>query len=199
MDTGLVFYTREYKKILLVLSDVFPVLRFILFFIKNFTKQIKMSLTKRKLAGLIFENKEKRPKSLFQSRIIHSNKNSNKQMGKQIIEMNQYKNENENNSNIQDNKNSNLEEINNFPNNDNCLINQMCMKQPNEPRLYKNNNSSKLILNNDKGIKILNENLSKKNLSENPPNTKDHSKTKKKLIKEKYQIIFFHIIIFSLI
>ena len=150
-----------------------------------------MSLTKRKLAGLIFENKEKRPKSLFQSRIIHSNKNSNKQMGKQIIEMNQYKNENENNSNIQDNKNSNLEEINNFPNNDNCLINQMCMKQPNEPRLYKNNNSSKLILNNDKGIKILNENLSKKNLSENPPNTKDHSKTKKKTNKRKVSNYIF--------
>jgi len=185
MDTGLVFYTREYKKILLILSDVFPVLRFILFFIKNFTKQIKMSSTKRKLAGLIFENKEKRPKSLFQSRIIYSNKNSNKQMGKQIIEMNQCKNENENNSNIQDNKNSNLEEINNCLNNNNCLINQMCMKQSNEQRLYKNNNSSKLILNHDKGIKILNEKISKKNLSENPPNAKDHSKTKNKTNKRK--------------
>ena len=198
MDTGIVFYTREYKKILLILSDVFPILRFILFFIKNFTKQIKMSLTKRKLAGLIFENKEKRPKSLFQSRII---KNSCKQMNKQIIEMNKCKNENENNSNIHDNKNNNLEEINNCSKNDNCLINEMCMnmKQPNEQKIYKNNNSSKLILNNDNGIRFLNNKMSKKNLSENPPNTKDQQKSKKKLIKEKSKNIFFLIIIFFLI
>ena len=59
------------------------------------------------------------------------------------------------------------------------------MKQSNEQRLYKNNNSSKLILNHDKGIKILNEKISKKNLSENPPNAKDHSKTKNKTNKRK--------------
>jgi len=190
MDTGIVFYTREYKKILLILSDVFPILRFILFFIKNFTKQIKMSLTKRKLAGLIFENKEKRPKSLFQSRII---KNSCKQMNKQIIEMNKCKNENENNSNIHDNKNNNLEEINNCSKNDNCLINEMCMnmKQPNEQKIYKNNNSSKLILNNDNGIRFLNNKMSKKNLSENPPNTKDQQKSKKKINKRKVEKYIF--------
>ena len=78
-----------------------------------------MSLTKRKLARLIFENKEKRPKSLFQSKIM---KESCKQMSKQIIEMNQCKNENENNLNIHDNKNNNLEEINKCSKNDICLI-----------------------------------------------------------------------------
>ena len=190
MDTGLVYYTREYKKILLILSDVFPVLRFILFFIKNFTKQIKMSLTKRKLAGLIFENKEKRPKSLFQSRIMCSNKRSSQQMSKNIIKMDQCKNEKEDNSNIQENKNNNLKDINNYSKNDNFLINQMCMKQPNEQKLYKNNNSSKLILNHDNGIKLLNENISKKNLSENPLNTKDQNKPKKKVKRKVAKYIF---------
>ena len=57
MDFGFVYYTREYKKLFLIIADVFPLLRFILFFIKNITQHIKMSLTKRKLIELIFEKK----------------------------------------------------------------------------------------------------------------------------------------------
>ena len=168
-----------------IMKNYYDFYKLDIFFIKNFTKQIKMSLTKRKLAGLIFENKEKRPKSLFQSRIMCSNKRSSQQMGKNIIKMDQCKNEKEDNSNIQENKNNNLKDINNCSKNDNFLINQMCMKQPNEQKLYKNNNSSKLILNHDNGIKLLNENISKKNLSENPLNTKDQNKPKKKVNKRK--------------
>ena len=57
MDFGPVYYTREYKKLFLILADVFPLFRLILFFIKNITQHIKMSLTKRKLVELIFEKK----------------------------------------------------------------------------------------------------------------------------------------------
>ena len=58
MDDGLVYHTITFKKIYLIISDVFPLLRFILYFIKKFTQHIKMSLTKRKMAGLILENRE---------------------------------------------------------------------------------------------------------------------------------------------
>ena len=62
MDNGLVYYTREYKKLFMIISNVFPLFRFVLYFIKKFTKHVKMSLTKRNLIGLIFENKIKSSK-----------------------------------------------------------------------------------------------------------------------------------------
>ena len=58
MDYGLIYYTRTYNKIFLIISNVFPLFRFVLYFIKKFTQHIKISLTKRELAGLIFENKK---------------------------------------------------------------------------------------------------------------------------------------------
>ena len=62
MDFGLVYYTREYEKLFMILSNVFPLFRFVLYFIKKFTKHVKMSLTKRNLIQLIFENKIKSSK-----------------------------------------------------------------------------------------------------------------------------------------
>ena len=58
MDYGLIYYTRTYKKIFLIISNVFPFFRLFLYFVKKFTQHIKISLTKRKLTGLIFENNE---------------------------------------------------------------------------------------------------------------------------------------------
>ena len=46
MDDGIVFYTRTYKKLFLIISNVFPVFRVILFFFKKLTQNIKKSLTK---------------------------------------------------------------------------------------------------------------------------------------------------------
>jgi hypothetical protein len=63
MDIGLVYYTGEYKKLFMIISNVFPLFRFVLYFIKSFTKHVKMSLTKRNLIELIFENKIKSSKS----------------------------------------------------------------------------------------------------------------------------------------
>ena len=62
MDDGLVYYKRSYKKIILIISNVFPIFRFVLYFIKKFTQHAKMSIIKRRLAGLIFENLEPKPK-----------------------------------------------------------------------------------------------------------------------------------------
>ena len=58
MDYGLVYYTRTYNKLFLIISNVFPLFKLALYFIKRFTQHIKMSYTKRNLAGLIFEKKE---------------------------------------------------------------------------------------------------------------------------------------------
>ena len=65
MDNGFIYYTRTYKKVFLIISNVFPIFKFLLYFIKKFTQHAKMSLTKRRLAGLIFESKEIKRKSNF--------------------------------------------------------------------------------------------------------------------------------------
>ena len=71
MDFGLIYYTREYKKIFLIISNVFPLFRLVLYILKNFTEYAKMSLTKSNLVGLIFENKRKTKMSLFKFRELN--------------------------------------------------------------------------------------------------------------------------------
>ena len=68
MDSGYVFYTRAYKKIFLIISNVFPLFRIALFFVNKFTQHVKMSFVKRKLAGLVFENKERSKNALIKLR-----------------------------------------------------------------------------------------------------------------------------------
>ena len=65
MDDGSVYYTRSFRKIFLIISNAFPIFRFILYFLKKFTQHVKMSWTKRKLTGLIFENRKIKPKKIF--------------------------------------------------------------------------------------------------------------------------------------
>ena len=56
-DQGLIFYTRSYKKIITILSDIFPILNIILIVFQKFTEKIKMSFIKRNLMELLFEKK----------------------------------------------------------------------------------------------------------------------------------------------
>jgi hypothetical protein len=65
MDYGITHYTREYKDLFLIISNVFPLFRFVLYFIKSFTQHVKMSIIKSRLVGLIFENKEMPKSNLF--------------------------------------------------------------------------------------------------------------------------------------
>ena len=76
MDDGLVHYTRTFKKIFLIFSNLFPIFRFILFFIKKFTQHIKMSLTKKKLIELIFENSKIQIKNFVSKKLENTSKNS---------------------------------------------------------------------------------------------------------------------------
>ena len=81
MDDGLVYYTRTFKKLFIILSDFFPIFKFLLFFCKRFTQHIKMTLTKRKLIELIFENRKINPKKYskkindFNIHLNHQKKN----------------------------------------------------------------------------------------------------------------------------
>ena len=95
MDNGLVYYTRTYKKLILIISNVFPIFRFVLYFIKNFTQHVKITLTKRKLVGLIFENIESKPKKLIQKKVENLRKESSiNDIDNQIIELNKGKDKN---------------------------------------------------------------------------------------------------------
>ena len=76
MDNGFIYYTRSYKKLFLIISNVFPIFRLLLYFFKKFTQHIKMSSTKRKLAGLIFEIKEVGSTNLFPGRIAEIKKDN---------------------------------------------------------------------------------------------------------------------------
>ena len=85
MDDGFVYYTRTFKKILLIISNVFPLFRIVLYILKKFTQHIKMSFIKRKLAGLIFENNKIIPKKLSFKKIEDLNKNSKARNNKLIL------------------------------------------------------------------------------------------------------------------
>ena len=56
-DPGLVYYKRSYKKILSILSDIFPVLNIIYIIFQKITEKVKMSFIKRNLIELLFEKK----------------------------------------------------------------------------------------------------------------------------------------------
>ena len=71
MDYGLIYYTREYQKLFLIISNVFPLFRIVLYFLKNFTKHIKMSIIKSNLVGLIFENRKKSKMTLSKFRELN--------------------------------------------------------------------------------------------------------------------------------
>ena len=114
MDDGLVYYTRTYKKLFIIISEYFPIFRFLLFFLKKFTQHIKMTLTKRKLIELIFENK-----------ILYQKKYSKKINEKLSVNLNQEKNKfdkSENEMIIKD-KSVKINEYNNLNYiNDNIII-----------------------------------------------------------------------------
>ena len=55
-DQGLIYYTRSYKKIITILSDIFPIWNIIFIIIKIVTKKIKFCFIKKNLMELLFEN-----------------------------------------------------------------------------------------------------------------------------------------------
>jgi len=185
MDNGFVYYTRSYKKLFLIISNVFPIFKFFLFFIKRFTQHVKMSLTKRKLASLIFECKE--IKSV--NKIGKITKNNNLQSESFIIESKQSKDNKENpikDSNLSNNFLSvNIYKINNKDHKNN-------LKEDNKENKYFNNRSN-LFLNEENQISILNKKDIISNNKDNKSNFGESFKTKpspKKIRRKKTEYLF---------
>ena len=147
MDNGFVYYTRSYKKLFLIISNIFPLFKFFLFFIKGFTQHVKMSLTKRKLASLIFECKE--IKTI--NKVEKININNNLPSENFIIESKQSK-DNQENLKREINLSNNFLSINIYK-----LNNKGCKNNKEENKENKSfNNRSNIFLNDENQISILN-------------------------------------------
>jgi hypothetical protein len=136
LDDGLIYYTRKYKNIFLIISNVFPIFKFVLYFFKKFSQHVKISIIKRRLAGLIFENKDQEKKDkkknigeiakLSNKIIIESNKSKDNLM------KDMFKNSEKNKDNII---------INNLIENNNAIINKKNQKdKDNENNMNSNIN-----------------------------------------------------------
>ena len=56
MDQGYVHYTRRYKNIFYIFSEILPLINVLLIILKRFTRFIKMSVARKNIAECIFEN-----------------------------------------------------------------------------------------------------------------------------------------------
>jgi hypothetical protein len=54
MDQGYIYYTRNYKKIFPIFSDIFPLLNFLYLIFKRITTRIKMSYAKKYATEFLF-------------------------------------------------------------------------------------------------------------------------------------------------
>ena len=192
MDNGFVYYTRSYNKLFLIFSNVFPLFKFLLYFMKNFTQHIKMSLTKRKLASLVFEFKGLKLKNIFINKIEEINKNSNLQNESKIVESKQNKDNKENkikHINLSNNFLSiNIYKLNDKDNNEH----KNNIKEENKENKYYNNRSN-VFLNEENQISILNKKDIISNNKSNKSNLFESLKTKispKKIRKKKKQYLF---------
>ena len=171
MDQGMVYYTRSYKKLFLIIADFFPILKLILYILKTCTKHIKISFSKRKLAGLLFDNVTIKQKRRFSKKIERPSFSSLNHFASKI------KFETNNNNSKKELKNNNNEEIldksNNLNNLNNLIeinINKKKHKskniiffEQNNSILAKKNSDSEIIKsnisNNKSNISLNNENL----------------------------------------
>ncbi len=145
IDDGLVHYTRTFRKIFLIISNVFPIFRFVLYFLKKITQHIKRSLVKRNLTSMIFENKKIKHRKIYK-KMNDINKNPNLNLNKKQIALsnkseleiinNSFKNNIEKKNSFGLNNTNNITIVKNTVNekkdsnnyicfNDNILINRM--------------------------------------------------------------------------
>ena len=176
MNEGYIYYTRTYKKIFLVIANVVPLIRIVLYFFNKVTQHIKMSFVKRKLAELIFENKEKSKSSLIKLRMLNNN---NLSKNNKIITKKKDKKKNKNKLNEKNKKYNNID------------IKKSDFEDKNKDIFLNNNsfNKSNLSLNSDNVIKILNKkeieliNSKNKSFSMDKPIKKEISQKNIKITK----------------
>ena len=132
MDPGIIFYSRSYKKIYAMISDIFPFLNLIYYLFRYLAYYIKISIIKRKLAENIFERKEISPDPLFIKRFEKIN-------GKYLNNRNSINLKIENNIEKKYKRSS-------------CFASGI----KNENKLFLSNNQSNITLDAEKNIEILN-------------------------------------------
>ena len=134
MDIGMVYYTRCYKTLFLIIADFFPILKLILFFTRRITEHIKMSKTKQNLAEILFEKTR-----------IKNKKNYSKNF--EQISLNKFKSINLHSNNNFNNKREFIQEERERKNSDSDII---------RGNINLSNNKSNVLLNNENAINILN-------------------------------------------
>ena len=88
LDSGLIYYTRYYKKLFAIFAESFPYINIIYYVLKTITKFIKLSLTKKLLAELIFENKPFIKGKMKENSILSPEVRNNKFSSKNINNIN---------------------------------------------------------------------------------------------------------------
>ena len=166
-DQGLIYYTRSYKKILAILSDIFPMWNIIFIIFNELIKKIKETFLKRSLMKILFEqtntatnNKLKRKRSspnillkINKLNIINNNnrikndkRNIDNSLNKMKLSSCFYLNEAENKSNF-----FSLNISNNLKNNKSVIFNK---KKLNIQKI--NNDSIKNIIKSVKNYELKN-------------------------------------------
>ena len=56
MDQGYVYYTRRYKNIFYIFSEILPLINVLLIILKKFTRYIKLTIARKNISEFIFEN-----------------------------------------------------------------------------------------------------------------------------------------------
>ena len=138
MDSGIIFYSRTYKKVIAMISDIFPFLNLIYYLFKYFAYYIKISLIKRNLSEYVFEKDKIIPRTSFVKNFENL---------KNKFDNNNNKNNNNKNNNLKIEENTMgkfRRKSFNIPN------------KNNENRISISNNQSNLELDEGNIIKILN-------------------------------------------
>ena len=166
MDYGMVYYKRTYNKIFTILSKVFPLFKFTLYFIKKFTQHIKISLTKRQLAELIFERREQKKinkndnssnyQSINKLNVVSKVNDSHSELikGKKFNNNSNYNNSNYNNSNYNNSNYNNSNKIDIIKMNSGHIQKKLSLN--NNKEKHKENNNISSNLNNGSYIPISN-------------------------------------------
>ena len=134
MDQGYIYYTRSYKKIFDIISNVFPILNFLLIIFYKLTVWVKSAFAKQSIVEMIFENSKifKNKKKFYLN--IENNTNNNNMKPRNTIYINK-RPKFEDNLKINKDKMipKKINSINNMHIRDNCSAN----KEPNKSIMKK--------------------------------------------------------------
>ena len=134
MDQGHIYYTRSYKKIFVIISNVFPIVNFLLIIFYKLTVWVKSAFAKQSIVEMIFENSKifKNKKKFYLN--IENNTNNNNMKPRNTIYINK-RPKFEDNFKINKDKMipKKINSINNMHIRDNCSAN----KEPNKSIMKK--------------------------------------------------------------